>query len=143
MKIEKVSVRARAQPEDRATPAQVKSLGECNGAVQWVAKESRSDLAVQVNMSQQALKDPRVRHCRQVNAMARRARQHHDLLWRFLPIPFNDLRLVMHTDAAFQNAQGGASQTDDRLAKRGNGTLESSDLAKSQGASSGGWCRVS
>ena len=55
--------------------------------------------------------------------MVRRARQHHELMWRFLPVPLENLRLVMHTDAAFQNAQGGASQagyiiavTDDRLA---------------------------
>ena len=56
--------------------------------------------------------------------MVRRARQHHELMWRFLQVPLENLRLVMHTDAAFQNAQGGASQagyiiavTDDRLAK--------------------------
>ena len=84
---------------------------------------SRPDLA-QVSLSQQALSDPRVRHCRQANAMVRRAKQIHELIWRFLPIPLENLRLVMHSDAAFQNAQGGASQagyiisvTDDRLAR--------------------------
>ena len=46
MKINKVTVRARAQPEDKATPAEIRSLRECNGAVQWLAKESRPDLAV-------------------------------------------------------------------------------------------------
>ena len=110
LKINKVTVRARAQPEDKATPAEIRSLRECSGAVQWLAKESRPDLAVQVSLSQQALSDPRVRHCRQANAMVRRARQHHELLWRFLPIPLDNLRLVMHSGAAFQNAQGGASQ---------------------------------
>ena len=56
--------------------------------------------------------------------MVRRARQHYELMWRFLPVPLENLRLVMHTDAAFQNAQRGASQasyiiavTDDRLAE--------------------------
>ena len=56
--------------------------------------------------------------------MVRRARQHHELMWRFLPVPLENLRLVTHTDAAFQNARGGASQagyiiaeTDDRLAR--------------------------
>ena len=33
-KINKVTVRARAQPEDKATTAEVRSLRECNGAVQ-------------------------------------------------------------------------------------------------------------
>ena len=56
--------------------------------------------------------------------MVRRAKQHHELMWRFLPIPLENLRLVMHSVAAFQNAQRGASQagyiisvTDDRLAR--------------------------
>ena len=120
LKINKVT----AQPEDKATTAEIRSLRECNGAVQWLAMESGPDLAVQVSLSQQALSDPRVRHCRQANAMVRRAKQHHELTWRFLPIPLENLRLVMLSDAAFQNAQEGASQagyiisvTDDRLAK--------------------------
>ena len=33
LKINKVTVRARAQPEDQATTAEVRSLRECNGAV--------------------------------------------------------------------------------------------------------------
>ena len=124
LKINKVTVRVRAQPEDKATTAEVRSLRECNGAVQWLAKESRRDLAVQVSWSQQALSDPPVRHCRQANAMVRRARQHHELMWRFLPVPLENLRLVMLSDAFFQNAQGRASQagyiivvTDDRWAR--------------------------
>ena len=83
----KVTVRAQAQPEDKATPAEIRSLRECNGAVQWLAKECRPHLAVQVSLSQQTLSDPRVRHCRQANAMVRRAKQHHEWTWRFLPIP--------------------------------------------------------
>ena len=124
LKINKVTVRARAQPEDKATTAEVRSLRERNGAVQWPAKESRPDLAVHVSFSQQAFSDPRARHCRQASAMVRRARQHHELMWRFLPVPLKNSLLVMHTDAAFQNAQVGASQagyiiavTDDRLAR--------------------------
>ena len=110
LKINKVNVRARAQPEDKATTAEVRSPRECNGAVQWLAKVSRPDLAVQVSLSQQALSDPRVRHCPQANAMVRRARQHHELMCRYLPVPLENLRLLMHTDAAFQTAQGRASQ---------------------------------
>ena len=41
LKINKVTVRARTQPEDKATPAEIRSLRECNGAIQWLAKESR------------------------------------------------------------------------------------------------------
>ena len=121
LKMNKVTDRARAQPDDRATTAEVRSLRECNRAVQTLAKEARSCRAA---CSQQALSDPRVRHCRQANAMVRRARQHHELVWRFLPVPLDGLRLLMHTNASFQDARGVASQagyiivvTDDRLAK--------------------------
>ena len=75
LKFNKVTVRARAQPEDNATSAETRSLRESSGAVQWPAKESRPDLAVQVSLPQQALSDPRVRHCRQADAIVRRAKQ--------------------------------------------------------------------
>ena len=42
LKINKVTVRARAQPEDKATAAEVRSLRECNGAVQWLARSCRA-----------------------------------------------------------------------------------------------------
>ena len=104
LKINKVTVRVRAQPEDKATTAEVRSLRVCNSAVQLLTKES--NLAMQVSLPQQALSDPRVRHCRQANATARRARQQNELMWRFLPVSLEHLRLVIHSDAVFQNAQG-------------------------------------
>ena len=147
LKINKVTVRPRAQPEDRETTAEVRSLRECNGAVQRLAKESRPDLAVQVSLSQQALSDPWVRHCRQANAMVRRARQHHELVWRFLPVPLENLRLVMRTDVRTRPCRtlkwSVTSWLRHRgdwwsLGKRGIGTLEPVDLAKSQNASNSG-----
>ena len=101
LRIKKVPVRVRAPPEDKATEADTKPLRECCGALQWLAKESRPDLAVQVNMSQQAMSYPRVRDSRRANDVVRRAIQHHDLGTRFLPIPLKQLRLVLHSDAAF------------------------------------------
>ena len=57
--------------------------------------------------------------------LVRRAVQHHDLGNRTLPNPLKQLRLVLHSDAAFQSARGGVLQagcvvatTDDRLAQR-------------------------
>ena len=125
LKINKVNVRARAQPEDKATTAEVRSLRECNGAVQWLAKESRLDFAVHVSLSQQALSDPRVRHCRQANAMMRRAKQHHELMWRFLPSALGKLAVGDAFGCGFSERSRGASQagyviavTDDRLARK-------------------------
>ena len=63
-------------------------------------------------------------------------------MWRFLSVPLENLRLVMHSDAAFQNAPGCESQAGYIIAvslgKRRFGTLEPVDLAKSQNASSSG-----
>ena len=86
--------------------AEIKSLRECNDALQWLDKESRPDLAVQVNMSQQAMSHPRVRDCRNANNVVKRAVQHHGLDIRILPIPLKQLRLVLHSDAALL-AHGG------------------------------------
>ena len=143
LKINTVTVRARAQPEDKVTPAEIRGLRECN--VQWLAKESRPDLAVQVSLSQQTLRDPRVRHCRQANAMVRRAKTTPRFVLAFSS---NTIGKVTAGDAfrcGFSKCSRGASQadciisvTDDRLAKRRIGTSESVDLAKSQDASSCG-----
>ena len=112
LKLNKVTVRARARPEDMVTTAEVRSLRE-------LAKESRPDLAVQVSMSRRALSDARVRQARHGAPSEAAPRS------GVPPVPLDDLRLVMRSDAAFQNAHGGASQagyiiavTDDRLAKR-------------------------
>ena len=45
LRIRKLTVRARAQLKEKATEAEVKSLRECNGALQWLTKESRPYLA--------------------------------------------------------------------------------------------------
>ena len=97
-----MTLRARAKREEEAAETEIESLRECNGALQWLTKENRPDLAVQVNMSQQAMSDPRVRDCRHANNVVQ-----HDLGIRVLPIPLKQIRLVLHSDAAFQNARGG------------------------------------
>ena len=88
----------------------------------WFDKESRPGLAVQVNISQQDMSEPRGRDCRNANHVVKRAVQHHVGI-RILPIPERQLRLVLLSDAALQNARGRASQggyvvaaTDDMLA---------------------------
>ena len=87
LRIQKVTVRARAHPEDKATEAEIKSLRECKGALQWLTKESRPDLVVQVKMSQQAMSGLMVRDRRHAHDVVRRAVQHHDLGILILPIP--------------------------------------------------------
>ena len=50
------------------------------------------------------------KNCRASNNISRRPKQHQDMVLRIIPIPLAGTTLVMLTDAAFQNAQGGASQ---------------------------------
>jgi hypothetical protein len=106
----KVVVRPRAAPEEPATPAEIASMRKTCGAGQWLCKESRPDLAVQTSLAQQSFPQPTVGECRDANSMVRRARQFHDLEWVIKSVPIDDLRIVQHSDAAFQNAKGGASQ---------------------------------
>ena len=80
------------------------------GAGQWLCKESRPDFAVQTSLAQQSFPQPTVGKCRDTNAMVRRALQFHDLEWVIKSVPMDELRIVQHSDAAFQNAKGGASQ---------------------------------
>ena len=55
-------------------------------------------------MSPLALSDPEVKNCKKANNMIRREKQHHDMVLRSLPITVMDIRLVLRTNAAFQNA---------------------------------------
>lgn len=63
-----------------------------------------------------------IAEARTISNIVRRARQYKELKWRILPIKPEDLRLYVHTDAAFGNAKGKGTQagyivgvTDDNL----------------------------
>jgi hypothetical protein len=65
---------------------------------------------------------PTIAEARTISNIVRRARQYKELKWRILPIKPEDLRLCVHTDAAFGNAKGKGTQagyivgvTDDNL----------------------------
>ena len=100
--------RARAKLEEQAAASE--SLRECNGALQWLTKKSRPDLPVQRNISQEALTDAKVRDGQEANNIIHRAKQRHEMIQRILPNSSKAIRPVMQTNAAFQNAPGGASQ---------------------------------
>ena len=75
-----------------------------SGAV-WLAKETRPDLAVQVSMGQQLFPRPTLDKARTVAHVVKRAKQCRDLTWHIQAVPLEDLRLCLHTDAAFANAR--------------------------------------
>eukprot|EP00969_Alexandrium_andersonii_P237775 10496182-Alexandrium_andersonii.AAC.1 len=73
-KMTKARTRGRAPAESPATAPEVAELQRVNGQGQWLAKESRPDIAVQVSMAQQMLPCPTLGQVRAVNAMVRRAK---------------------------------------------------------------------
>ena len=110
-KMPKVTVRSRVPPETQASTSEVASLRTCNGAAQWLSKETRPDLAAQCSFSQQALSEPTVGDCRAANLLTKRARQFADSTWRILAIPLSELTMCTHTDSAFQNCRNGGTQS--------------------------------
>lgn len=65
---------------------------------------------MQVSQGQQILPKPTLGAARQIGNVVRRAKQYKTLTWKILPIPFDQLRLCVHTDAAFANAKKQGTQ---------------------------------
>ena len=93
----------RLQRDASLDPKEISVLRAVNGSLNWLANQSRPDLAAQTSLSQQAMSSPKVHHLCEVNNIIRRAKQHSDLSICFKSIPAESLRLVCHSDAAFAN----------------------------------------
>ncbi len=109
-KLEKPKLRTKESPLMQITPEEASSLKSVLGGALWLAKETRPDLAVQVSQGQQLLPTPTLGEARTVGNVVRRAKQYKSLSWKILPIPFQDLRICLHTDAAFANAKKQGTQ---------------------------------
>ena len=109
-KLEKPKLRNKESPLMQITPEEASSLKSVLGGALWLAKETRPDLAVQVSQGQQLLPSPTLGEARTVGNVVRRAKQYKNLSWKILPIPFHDLRVCLHTDAAFANAKKQGTQ---------------------------------
>jgi len=92
------------------TPKEVSCLRAVNGSLNWLATQSRPDLATQVSFSQQSFPSPTVLDALAANHAVRRARQHADQNLRFSSIPVDKLSIMCHSDAAFAYAKAGATQ---------------------------------
>ena len=92
-----------ASPDDLLTESQIRVLRAINGSLNWLASQSRPDLAVQTSLSQQAFPAPRIRHLRDANNAIRRAKMHKELSIRFESISPENLCVCCHSDAAFAN----------------------------------------
>ena len=89
--------------EDPLSESQIRVLRAINGSLNWLASQSRPDLAAQTSLSQQAFPRPTIRHLRDVNNAVRRAKLNRDLQIRFKTISPDRLTICCHSDAAFAN----------------------------------------
>jgi hypothetical protein len=51
-----------------------------NGSLNWIANQSKPDLAVQTSPSQQCFPNPTIGHLKEANNAIRRAKQHKDVI---------------------------------------------------------------
>ena len=104
-KLARPKLRNRANPDFEVTSQEASSLKSTLGGALWLAKETRPDLAVQVSQGQQLLPNPTLGQARTIGNVVRRAKQFRSSTWKILPIPFDQLRMCVHSDAAFGNAK--------------------------------------
>ena len=107
----KRSGRTRCQDKDSVlNDKEVSCLRAINGSLNWLCTQSRPDLSTQVSFSQQAFPNPTVADALAANNAVRRAKQHADLCIVYQSIPVQDLSVLCHSDAAYANTKGNATQ---------------------------------
>lgn len=90
--------------EEPCSPEQIKELRSKVGALSWIAKETRVDLAGAVALLMQAFPNPCVRDLKNCNKILKEAVMYKDLKIRISPIEPEDLCIVVTSDAAWGNA---------------------------------------
>ena len=102
-----------AQRQEPASARELSALRGLNGASNW------PDLAVQVSMSQQSFPSPRVADLLYANQLVQRARQFQSVEIKVKSIPFEQLCICTHSDAAWSNAKEDRTQAGSILAFTG------------------------
>ena len=93
------------QRYSRCTLQEIEQLRSSLGALSWLAKETRCDLAGRVALLQQSFPEPKVSDLVEANKIAAEARKFSHLGIKVMPIPWKDLRISVVTDAAWANAK--------------------------------------
>ena len=87
------------------TDAEISLLRTSVGALAWLAKESRPDIAGRVALLQQVFPRPRVKDMLEANSIVQEARKEARSGIRLMPIPPQFLRIGVVTDASWANAK--------------------------------------
>ena len=92
----------RGQPDSELTAAELTELRSGRGCLQWLAGQSRPDLAAAVSLSQ--VPKPTVATLLNVNKLLTVAYKTADWKLRLQKVDFKDAILLVYTDASFGNA---------------------------------------
>lgn len=92
------------------TSEEIEKLRGLIGALAWVAKESRPDVAGRVALLQQSMPHPYVKDIIEGNQVAKELRQQPELGILIQPIPIDRLRVGVITDASWGNCGGGFTE---------------------------------
>ena len=95
----------RKQRYSHCTPEEVTLLRASVGALAWLSKETRPELAGRVSLLQQCFPTPRIRDIVEANSLSKEAQGAPESGIRVMPIPLENLRIGVATDASWANAK--------------------------------------
>ena len=102
------------QRYSHCTEEEISRLRASVGALSWLAKESRPDLAGKVALLQQSFPRPRVRDLMEANSITAEAQKTPESGIRIMPILPENLRVGVATDASWANSPEKDQLEDDR-----------------------------
>ena len=102
---EKIHIPKGASNDESCTTQQTQSLREKVGALSWLSKETRIDIAGSVSLLMQAFPCPKISDLKMCNKILKEAMLYKDLGITIRPIPAERVCIVVSSDAAWANAQ--------------------------------------
>ena len=100
-----METRRKKQRFSLCTPEEISQLRATVGALSWLAKESRPDLAGRTALLQQSFPNPRVMDLVEANQLVGEAKDYATTGIRIMPIPAKQLRVGVISDASWGNAR--------------------------------------
>lgn len=105
-----VQIPKQAKPMEKASDYLKTQLRGLLGASNWVATQTRPDLAAQTSLGLQKFPNVTISDLKKANQVARRSRQFADTKLKVLPLDLSKVALTLHTDASLQNTPSGGTQ---------------------------------
>lgn len=103
VEIIKIDKKRKRQRYSRCSAEEISALRTSIGALAWVAKETRPDVAGRVALLQQCMPTPLVKDILEANAISEELRKDPELGIKIQPIPLENLRIGVVTDASWGN----------------------------------------